>query len=144
MHGYPLAPRDNTPLSRAAKTSHPQLCTPKPTLPLLAVSRDELDAYDAFDEGVYCRARFWLLSAYIISVGAILGSVIVMLHYYGLAEGEPELSPCRRAYIHTYTAFPSFVCKTPHAFAMLMAFWLVNACCLLSQHYTFSLNVELD
>ena len=50
--------------------------------------REEIEQYDAFDEGVYCRARFWLLSAYVVSVGAIIGSVLVMLHYYSLPDGE--------------------------------------------------------
>ncbi|GAB4823760.1 hypothetical protein N2152v2_010806 [Parachlorella kessleri] len=50
-----------------------------------AVRRDELQSFD-YDEGVYCRARFWLLSAYIVSIGAIIGSVLVMLHYYALPD----------------------------------------------------------
>lgn len=37
---------------------------------------------------MYCRARFWLLSAYAVSVGAIIGSVAVMLHYASLPDGK--------------------------------------------------------
>lgn len=48
--------------------------------------RDEID-YDPFsDEGVYCRARTWLLAAYAVSFGAVFGSVMVMLHRYGLED----------------------------------------------------------
>lgn len=40
-------------------------------------------SYDAYDEGVYCRSRIWLLMAYALSLGAIAGSVLVMLHRGG-------------------------------------------------------------
>ena len=46
--------------------------------------RDELQEYDAFDEGVFFRSRFWLLMSYIVSIAAIGGSVAVLLKDYAL------------------------------------------------------------
>lgn len=48
-----------------------------------SVRRDELLSYDPYDEGTFCRSRFWLLMAYGISLSAICGSVLVMLHKGG-------------------------------------------------------------
>lgn len=48
-----------------------------------SVRRDELLSYDTYDEGMYCRSRIWLLMAYALSLGAIAGSVLVMLHRGG-------------------------------------------------------------
>ncbi|KAL4854493.1 Transmembrane protein 50 [Chlorella vulgaris] len=48
-----------------------------------SVRRDELLSYDPYDEGTFCRSRFWLLVAYAVSLGAIGGSVLVMLHNGG-------------------------------------------------------------
>ncbi|PSC73905.1 transmembrane 50-like protein [Micractinium conductrix] len=48
-----------------------------------SVRRDELLSYDPYDEGTFCRSRFWLLMAYGISLAAIGGSVVVMLHTGG-------------------------------------------------------------
>ncbi len=50
----------------------------------LHTCRDELQEYDAFDEGVFFRSRFWLLMSYIVSVAAIGGSVTVLLKDYAL------------------------------------------------------------
>lgn len=52
-------------------------------------SRDEI-SYDPFsDDGVYCRSRSWLLAAYLVSSGAVTGSVFVMLHHFGSsAQGD--------------------------------------------------------
>lgn len=44
---------------------------------------DELLSYDPYDEGTFCRSRFWLLMAYGISLAAIGSSVLVMLHKGG-------------------------------------------------------------
>lgn len=48
-----------------------------------SVRRDELLSYDPYDEGTFCRSRFWLLMAYGISLAAIGSSVLVMLHKGG-------------------------------------------------------------
>jgi len=50
---------------------------------LCLLCRDELLSYDPYDEGTFCRSRFWLLMAYGISLSAIGGSVLVMLHNSG-------------------------------------------------------------
>ncbi|KAK9848556.1 hypothetical protein WJX84_001365 [Apatococcus fuscideae] len=57
------------------------------TLALIMINcirRDELQEYDAFDEGVFFRSRFWLLMSYIVSIAAIGGSVAVLLKDYAL------------------------------------------------------------
>lgn len=51
--------------------------------PLPRHRSDELLSYDTYDEGMYCRSRIWLLMAYALSLGAIAGSVLVMLHRGG-------------------------------------------------------------
>lgn len=48
-----------------------------------SIRREELeDQYDAFDEGVFCRSRFWLFISYLVSTSAIIGSIMVLLHFY--------------------------------------------------------------
>ena len=60
-------------------------------LMITAVRRDEMVAVDPFDEGVFCRSRFWLLAAYGVSGAAVVSAVVVMLHQYALPEsGEQE------------------------------------------------------
>lgn len=49
-------------------------------------------SYDAYDEGVYCRSRIWLLMAYALSLGAIAGSVLVMLHRGGEVSSILQVS----------------------------------------------------
>lgn len=59
-----------------------------------AACRDELDdQYDAFDEGVYCRSRFWLFISYLVSLGAIIGSILVLLHFYAWNPDVTTLWP---------------------------------------------------
>ena len=41
--------------------------------------REELQEYDAFDEGVFCRSRTWLFLSYVVSFGAVAGSVWVLM-----------------------------------------------------------------
>ena len=49
--------------------------------------REDLEGgYDDFDDGVYCRSRSWLFLAYIVSFGAIMGSVAVLLQSYALND----------------------------------------------------------
>lgn len=56
---------------------------PLPGATCFAACRDELLSYDPYDEGTFCRSRFWLLMAYGVCLGAIAGSVLVMLHRGG-------------------------------------------------------------
>ena len=46
--------------------------------------RDELEEYDPFDEGVFCRSRFWLFISYIVSFASVVGAVWVLLGHYAL------------------------------------------------------------
>ena len=41
--------------------------------------REELQEFDAFDEGVFCRSRTWLFLSYVVSFGAVAGSVWVLM-----------------------------------------------------------------
>jgi hypothetical protein len=50
------------------------------------VQRDELAAYDPFDDGAFCRARFWLFMSYVVSFGALVGAVWVLAQDYGTRE----------------------------------------------------------
>ncbi len=45
--------------------------------------REELADYDPFDDGSYCRSRFWLFVSYVVSFGSIVGAVWVLLQHYG-------------------------------------------------------------
>jgi hypothetical protein len=45
--------------------------------------RDDLQDYDPFDDGGFCRSRFWLFISYIVSFGAVAGAVWVLLQDYG-------------------------------------------------------------
>ena len=45
--------------------------------------RDELTEYDPFDDGSFCRSRFWLFVSYIVSFASIVGAVWVLLQHYG-------------------------------------------------------------
>ncbi|KAK9799800.1 hypothetical protein WJX73_010831 [Symbiochloris irregularis] len=59
-----------------------------------SIRREELDdPYDAFDEGVFCRSRFWLLVSYMVSTGAVVGSILVLLHFYAWNSEVPSLWP---------------------------------------------------
>lgn len=57
------------------------------------VRRDELAEFDPFDEGVYCRSRFWLFVSYIVSFGAIIGAVWVFLQGYATKPGVTTVWP---------------------------------------------------
>ena len=52
--------------------------------------REELQEYDAFDEGVFCRSRTWLFLSYVVSFGAVAGSVWVLM------QVRAPLSPLER------------------------------------------------
>lgn len=56
--------------------------------------RDDLhEAYDAYDDGVFCRARSWLFVSYVVSFGSIVGAVWVLLSDYALKEGTSTVWP---------------------------------------------------
>jgi len=56
--------------------------------------RDELhEGYDAYDDGVFCRARSWLFVSYCVSFGAIVGAVWVLLSDYALKEDVQTVWP---------------------------------------------------
>lgn len=57
------------------------------------IRREDLDEYDTFDDGIYCRSRSWLFLAYIVSFGAIMGSVAVLLQSYALNDAVNAVWP---------------------------------------------------
>ena len=59
------------------------------SLQALPGCRDELEEYDPFDEGVFCRSRFWLFISYIVSFASVVGAVWVLLGHYAL---NPDVS----------------------------------------------------
>lgn len=65
------------------------------SLPLIMCSTNHRDdeSYDPFDEGVYCRSRFWLFVSYLVSFGAIVGAVWVFLGGYATVPGVPSVWP---------------------------------------------------
>ena len=56
-------------------------------------SRDELQEYDPFDEGVFCRSRFWMFISYLVSFASIIGSVWVLLGKYALNTDATNVWP---------------------------------------------------
>ncbi len=59
----------------------PNLCAP-------VNHREDLENYDAFDEGVFCRSRFWLFISYVISFASVIGACWVLLQGYALSSDE--------------------------------------------------------
>ena len=55
--------------------------------------REELQEYDAFDEGVFCRSRTWLFLSYVVSFGAVTAAVWVLLQDYALNEAATQTWP---------------------------------------------------
>jgi hypothetical protein len=76
-----------------AQRSHsPQLWGSPPSELRRRPRRDDLQDYDPFDDGGFCRSRFWLFISYIVSFGAVAGAVWVLLQDYGAllrAAGAP-------------------------------------------------------
>lgn len=58
-----------------------------------AIRRSELDEYDPFDEGVFCRSRLWLFISYIVSFAAVAGAVWVLLGHYALNPDVTNVWP---------------------------------------------------
>ena len=61
--------------------------------PNLVIRREELQEFDAFDEGVFCRSRSWLFLSYVVSFGAVTGAVWVLLRGYALNEAATQTWP---------------------------------------------------
>ena len=57
------------------------------------VCRDELEEYDPFDEGVFCRSRFWLFISYVVSFASVVGAGWVLLGHYALNPGVSTVWP---------------------------------------------------
>ena len=53
--------------------------------------RSDLSSFDAFDSASYCRQRFWLFVAYVVSFGSIIGAVTLLLGHMhdGSIPAEP-------------------------------------------------------
>ncbi len=57
------------------------------------LARDELQEYDPFDEGVFCRSRIWLFISYMVSFAAVAGAVWVLLGHYALNPDVTNVWP---------------------------------------------------
>lgn len=79
--------------------------------------RDELMEYDPFDEGLYCRSRFWLFIAYVVSFGAIAGAVWVLLQNYALnpavSSAWPGVAGLFQVTLILGSALLFFISRTP-------------------------------
>lgn len=47
--------------------------------------------YDPFDDGGFCRSRFWLFLSYVVSFASLIAAVWVLVQHYG--EGHSWLEP---------------------------------------------------
>ena len=61
----------------------PHALSPRSLQPPPPPCREELAEYDPFDDGSYCRSRFWLFVSYMVSFASIVGAVWVLLQHYG-------------------------------------------------------------
>lgn len=52
--------------------------------------RSDLAAFDSFDSASYCRQRFWLFVAYVVSFGSIIGAVTLLLGHMSDDNGPSE------------------------------------------------------
>eukprot|EP00882_Tetradesmus_deserticola_P003957 GHRQ01004183.1.p1 GENE.GHRQ01004183.1~~GHRQ01004183.1.p1 ORF type:complete len:172 (+),score=21.30 GHRQ01004183.1:184-699(+) len=48
------------------------------------IRRDDLQDYDPFDDGGFCRSRFWLFLSYVVSFGSVVGAVWVLMQHYAM------------------------------------------------------------
>lgn len=55
--------------------------------------RDELAEIDPFDEGAFCRSRFWLFLSYVVACSSIVLGVWVLLHFYAWNDAVSDLWP---------------------------------------------------
>ena len=51
--------------------------------------RSSLSGYDAFDSASFCRQRFWLFIAYVVSFSSIIGAAAIMLQHMAADDGHP-------------------------------------------------------
>ena len=54
----------------------------------MATCRSSLGSYDSFDSASYCRQRFWLFVAYVVSFASIIGAAAVLLKHMAMAGGQ--------------------------------------------------------
>lgn len=54
------------------------------------VTREDVSDYDPFDDDNIRRSRFWLFISYVLSFGAIVGAVWMLLQDYALKQSEVE------------------------------------------------------
>ncbi len=80
-------------LVHAASCTYQHYAASGPGTYNLTHCREDLEEYDAFDEGVYCRSRSWLFLAYIVSFGSIMGSVAVLMKSYALNDATDAVWP---------------------------------------------------
>ncbi|KAF8065905.1 SF3B4 [Scenedesmus sp. PABB004] len=52
------------------------------------IRRDDLQDYDPFDDGGFCRSRFWLFLSYVVSFGSVVGAVWVLMQHYAMNPGS--------------------------------------------------------
>ncbi|KAK9830631.1 hypothetical protein WJX81_007042 [Elliptochloris bilobata] len=82
-----------------------------------AIRREELESHDPFDEGVFCRSRFWLFLSYVVSFASIVGSVAVLLSQYALKPGVenpwPGVAGLCQVTLILASALLFFVSRTP-------------------------------
>lgn len=57
---------------------------------MCVVRRSDLAAFDSFDSASYCRQRFWLFVAYVVSFGSIIGAVTLLLGHMSDDNGPSE------------------------------------------------------
>ena len=67
--------------------------------------REELETYDAFDEGVFCRSRFWLFISYVVSFASVIAAVWVLLQGYALND-VPSVWPGAAGVFQVSTQLP--------------------------------------
>mmetsp|Transcript_13159 Transcript_13159/g.25116 ORF Transcript_13159/g.25116 Transcript_13159/m.25116 type:complete len:151 (-) Transcript_13159:193-645(-) len=52
-----------------------------------SVRRENLRAYDPFDDGSDCRMRFWLFISYVVSFSSLVAAVWVLIQHYASNPG---------------------------------------------------------
>lgn len=79
-----IVPRSS---ARGCATAASRTTPPPHTRSTAPPSRRDTLSYDSFgDDGEFCRARGWLLLAYLVSFAAVAGAVLVMLHRFATED----------------------------------------------------------
>ena len=60
---------------------------------ITCMHREELYDIDPFDEGAFCRSRFWLFLSYCMSIASVVLGVFVLLHFYAWNEAGTTIWP---------------------------------------------------